>query len=638
MMVRRIFLVPEIHFINFPLFFLLSFIYEIKTLKIRLPRFYPFKKRIELIRLDDHFNWEECMAIKANAVKIWEDILLRFPESKWKVDIKNSEVNMTMKAIQEMQREFENMFFLRHIADHTKSNHNVFIIDSLYFSFIKSIDKNNDIFLYPISRFMSLINVVLSILVLNCIIYLMTIKLIAQLIYGLWNRKYVKQDLSAVKYIWDGISPRELSVSKEKNTFSWIIDDNFIRKENILFLLPKPDFQMKSFSEDEAKKRGVLIANHVNMACFSSTRNLFSALNRALRLAVKNIILPKFNLIEIMNTKYTLQVLKWVPIIDYLKPKVYINSFSNIGSEDTAVIYFQKAGIKSIMWAYGTNSYLFTTKAHSCDFRNIIYCNILSSTLVVWNNHFKRFIESHPQDKLEIITLGPLMCGDESVCNMNRNVLNKKIGFNRMQNDRNFKYIAVFDVPPVSKASIGSEAVYPDSNSEEYNYAFMKDILRLLADFENVCLIYKPKRSLTSGKFSYSNETGEILEAMSKSFRVKIVDYNINPWVPIASADMTISMPFESPFIASLHYGKPALFHDPMNIVSHHRYHAVSDLITHNYEELKLKVNYWLFESREGHLDVVNESKFKDFVGTYPLTNSSKRFREYLANISRGQK
>ena len=578
MIAPRILLVPEIHFINFPLFFFLSFIYKIKTLKVRSPRFYLFKKRIEIIRLDDYFTWEECMVMRADAVKAWENILLKFPESKWNVRIKNSDINMDKKAKQELQQEFESMFFLRYIAGHPQNNKNAFIIDSLYFRFIKSIDKNNDIFSYPVSHFISMINIVLNILILNSITHLMAIKLIAQLISGIWGSQHIKQDMSAIKYIWDGISPRELSVGEERNTFSWVIDDNLVRKENVLFLLPTPDFQMKKFSENEVKNNGLLIANYANMVCLSSTLILLLSLWRTLKLFIKNIILPKLNLIEIMNTKYTLRILRWLPIMDHLKPKAYINSFSNIGSEDPAVIYFQKTGVRTIMWTYGTNSYLFTINVQGCDFRNVVYCNILSSTIIVWNNHFKRFIESHRQDNLEIVVIGPLMCGDEDVCGRNPGRLRKDIGFHDSQSRKGCKYVAIFDVPPVSMTFIGSESVYPDPNSEEYNGAFIKDVFRLLTDFENICLIYKPKRSLTSGKFSYSNETMEIFEDMSKSSRVKILDYNINPWLPIASADMTISMPFESPFIASLHYGKPALFHDPANIVFNHRYHAEQTL------------------------------------------------------------
>ena len=72
---RRVFLVTKVHFINFPLLFLLSFMGKVKTLKMWLPGFYPFKKKIELIQFDDYWNWEECMVMRADAVKVWEDIL-----------------------------------------------------------------------------------------------------------------------------------------------------------------------------------------------------------------------------------------------------------------------------------------------------------------------------------------------------------------------------------------------------------------------------------------------------------------------------------------------------------------------------------------------------------------------------------
>jgi len=632
-MTRRILLAPKIHFINLPLFFLLSFIYKIKTLEMQVPCSYLVRKRIKLLQLEEYFNWEECMVMRADAVKIWENILPKFPEESWKIHIKSFELNMSKKAKQDIQREFEKLFLLKNIVDYNKNNQNVYIINSLHFNFLKSIGKNKEFFSYPTLHFLSFINTILDRFFLYLLNLSIELKLIVQLIYGLLYRKDLKENISTIKYIWDGISPRELSVDKDKITFAWIIDNAIIHKDEVLFLLPKADFQMKDFSEDEATGKGLLIANYFNMVCFVSNRILLASLYEVLKLTIKNIISLEFTIKGIMNIKYTLQILKWVSVVEYLKPRVYVNSFSSVGIEDPAIIYFQKAGIKTIMWSYGSNTELFTTQNRNCDFRGIINCNILSSNMIVWNNRFKEFIENHPQNDLKIIVIGPLMSGDESVFTTSPDILRKRIGLNHIQDNNSLKYIAVFDVPPASKAFRGSETVCPDSNTEEYNCAFIRDVFRLLSDFEDLFLLYKPKRSLTSGKFSYNDEFREILKEMRKNPRVIILDYNINPWLPIASADITISMPFESPFIASIHYGKPSIFHDPTNIAHHHRYQDVSDFITHSYEELKSKVNYRLFDSDAPHLDITNEYKLRDFVGVYPGTNSSERFREYLVSL-----
>jgi polysaccharide biosynthesis PFTS motif protein len=619
-----ILLVPEINFSNFFLYFILSFLCQVKTYKIQ-SYLYRFRGRIKILNLSDYFDWEKCIIIKSDAVKIWEDILPKFPTSKWQIKIKNHNLNLSLKAKQELQKEIEKLLFLKHILSYYNSKRKACIINSLKFEFLSDIDKTHKFFSYPTIGFLSTLNILLDIVNLKMLNLYYLLKVIFQFIHSLIHNQKIEHK---IKYIYDGISPRELSIDKDKITFTWIVDDELIHKRDILFLVPHADFQMKAHAEDYTRDNELLATPHFDMLRLSSPKILFSCFSEVLRILVKYMLSLNLRLRDLMCLEYSIRILKWLPLVESLRPAVYINSSSNLGSEDPAVIYFKAVGIKTLIWFYGTNSYLFSTQ-RECDFRNVIFCHILSSNLVVWNQHFKEFIEEHPQDGLDIKILGPLMSGDESVLNFKTQVLCKNL---ELPFDSKLKYIAIFDSPSVSPKFRGNSAWCPDSNSEEYNYTFIRDTYRLLSDFQNIILIYKPKRSLTSGKFTYSAELKRLFNDMEQNPKVIVLDYNINPWIPIALGDIFICMPFESPAIAALHYGKPGLFHDPLGITLHHRYQNISGLITHNYQELKLKVRKYLYDE-EALGNLFKKPEIKILQGALSKGDSSNKFREYINSL-----
>jgi len=585
--------------------------------------------------MEEYFDYEKCTMIASEAVKIWEDIIPKFPNDIWWIHIKCHRLCLAGKAKQELQQEIQNLLFLKNILN----NHvDIYIIDSLKFRFLARIDKYNTLFSYPTLSMLSSINVLLdriNLFIINIFLISGSILLfIYALSYNIIRHKK-NNETNEIKYIWDGISPRELSTYKDKITYTWIVDDKTIFKKNVLFLVPKADFQMKKQLEEQIPNKGFITANHINFIRLASIHTIVSSSFTALKIFINNIIFPGFSLNELLNMQYKVMILKWIPVIETLKPIAYVNCSSNIANEIPAIIYFNSVGMKTVTWSYGTNSYLFTTHDKNCDFRNVIFCNLLNSSLVVWNKLYSDFIQNHVQDGLKVSVIGPLMAGDESVINTDRQVLRKNLGLISSNND-DFKYITFFDVPPVSKGFVNSNiftAIIPDSNTEEYACAFIKDCLKLLEDFENLFLIYKPKRSLTSGKFSYSKELSEIFDRMTKNPRVIILDYNINPWIPLALADMCISMPFESPSIACLHHRKIGLFHDPLNLARHHKYEMVNELISHNYNELRIKVEKYLLNNYDRG-EFFNSEEIKSLMGLEENNNSTNKFREYLAQYN----
>lgn len=146
--------------------------------------------------------------------------------------------------------------------------------------------------------------------------------------------------------------------------------------------------------------------------------------------------------------------------------------------------------------------------------------------------------------------------------------------------------ISLFDQPP----QVANEI---KENYNDYNGLFIKDVFRLLEDFPKIQLVYKPKRSLVNGKFYYSTNTKEILHKPNP--RVKLLHYQTNPWLAIALADICITPTMGSAGFAGLHYGKPFLFHDPMNFAKNYRLNDLERFVSHSYPELKKNVKKYYY-------------------------------------------
>jgi polysaccharide biosynthesis PFTS motif protein len=198
--------------------------------------------------------------------------------------------------------------------------------------------------------------------------------------------------------------------------------------------------------------------------------------------------------------------------------------------------------------------------------------------------------------------------------------------------DKSKKYISIFDSPPVAYSFRPSSQFVPDPNTAEYNRAFMGDMYKLFTNSANISLLYKPKRSLVSGKFHYDDELRNMLGRMEKDPRFVSFDYNINPWVVIALSDICISMPFESPTIAAIHYGKIGLFHDPLNIAVYHRYEGFKEIVTHGYDAMKLLVDS-CFNEGIGIDGMLDRGRLSILQGAAPGDNSSDRFRAYINSV-----
>jgi len=626
-------LVSEIHPLNLLIFWALSFFMKVEAYWIHrmCPR--GLARRIAVVDLGTYLTWSETAWFRSRVVQLWEGVLENFPENSWTLRHGGHRLNFTTKAKQDLAAHFERLLLLQEVKRRIGPDSRVYIIDSPQFRYLRKLDPSADFFSYPSLAGISWINVFLGLMF--DYVYSrarMCLRIQAMLHGCLPNALRQSAHAEPIPFFWDAVASNELTLDANRRFFPWIVDGMRITAEDVLFILPghanhraRPDLQSSGY-------RAFTIPDLYKLIPVSI---LLSGVRDLLVFIFRYILPVPRPLASIQMAGYFAGVMKFKPAIEHLKPSCYITNVSRLGIEDPVIVYLNVIGVTTVMYCYSANAHMFAGGHRTCDLRTVNYGNILASRLVVWHEQFKEYVQEHPQVETTIDVIGPLMAGDESVIESPPYVLRNVLGVRPTGKGDDLRYISFFDVTVLSKEYKLAVNYYADPYTEEYTSAFLRDMMRLLEDFDNIALIFKPKKSLVGASFFHNNEFHDLVEELGNSGRGLMLDDDINPWISIALADLCIGMPFTSPPLAAMHYGIPGLFHDPTGIALHHRYHSVTYCITHDYDQLRTKVRSLVLDnsSNKGDKEVV-WSQARGLIGEYPGTNSNERFREFLRDIA----
>lgn len=196
-----------------------------------------------------------------------------------------------------------------------------------------------------------------------------------------------------------------------------------------------------------------------------------------------------------------------------------------------------------------------------------------------------------------------------------------------------WRYLAIFDINPVNKEGQLALQLGPLVVTEELVEAFYKDLIRLLEDFPDIRLLVKTKRR----DHPYRTKPPSLKRLVDQRSdwvrvgRVIEMDPEINPYIPIGTADLAVGLPFSSPVIAALHFGRRGIYHDPLGVALQHHYHDLDDMISHGYEDLEKKVRFWLYEcSEESFQAFLNRPETQQFLGPRPGADPAEEFGKAL--------
>lgn len=585
---------------------------------------------MSLIDNNQYLTWNDSHCFRSRVLQLWEELLPRFPEIQWYGKFDGQSLNFSTKAKQALGSHFEDLMLLVEVQRQRGKIERLYIVDSLRFRYLKSIDPYADCFQYPTHYFASALNISLDWAFAYLLIWVETTRMQSAMIYCTLIRAFTKPwKHPTISHIWHGTNPNEWTLDQERRYFTWIVDNDHISSQDVLFILPqmaKRSARPDLYSGEYQVYTLLALYRKVNIS------DLVGSL-WALSISVYQLLFsfpPRLPNLE--KAQYCTKISRMAPLVKHFRPKSFVISMSQLGTEDPALLYMNQINIQTIMYSYSANCYIFGDEACLCDFRNMTFTNMIVSRFLVWHWDFKEYILQHPQNKTKVEVIGPLMAGNEDVIFVSPKERLAQIGTYHFEDPKALRLLSVFDMAAVTNPS---KYGYPDPYTEEYALAFLRDIIRLLEDFSDIALIFKPQRSLTRSTFRYQPEFHELLSLLNNNSRGTVLDDDINPWLPIAISDLSISMPFTSPSLAALHHGIPGLFHDPTGIAIHHRYESISQSITHNYDELQKKVSLlsvkhsWYNGAAQGL-----ESELVKFLGDCPRSSSSVKFRKLLREVA----
>ncbi len=625
----RVLLIPWLHPGNVGLYWLLSAVYRIEAHVVHPTCFRFLHGRLAWLNFNDSVSQDDIPSFRSDVVRGWERLAPAVEGRRWRVSVGGCALDYSGKAKQELAKEYEVLRLLGEVQRRQRHGRRAWVVESASMRYLRSLPGAESIPFPRAIGWLSALHVISDLLFLHGVNLVQAIRTGLLLAEGMLrqgtNRCPTLQP--GASCIFQAVKPNEMSLSQDERNAVWVVDGERVNARDVIFIMPpgvKPEVQQafRQSSYQVFSLRELVIS--MPAGCLG--RSLVALLGLLCAYPLHAIS----GAAGVKRVSYALTLFAWKPIVEHLRPRSYVISLGDMSVEDPAIVYLNAAGVQTVMYCYASNSYLFTPQRGRCDFRAVFFSHLLVSTVVVWHTDYKQFLESHPQEGVEIRVVGPLMAGDERVCAREACELRQAYQIVPRDGTQNLRVIVAFDVAAVLTGHFPNSGLYSHPYPEDYAEAFLRDMARLLNERQDILLVYKPQRDVAKAKYRPSEERAERLRALREHPRAVVVKDTINPWVPVAVADLCIAMPFTSPALAALHYGKPAIYHDPLNRCRCHRYLPLEgSAITHSYEALRAKVDE-LLACRVPY----RPQEVQPYVGSHPGTNSTERFQTMIVSVN----
>jgi len=384
-------------------------------------------------------------------------------------------------------------------------------------------------------------------------------------------RREGNADTAPCAVFWTDISAGEVASADRRLSFSFAVERGLIEPRECLYFLAAPP-------PPEAAER--LRRLGVRWTTVAS----FGFLPLPAKLGALAALLGAMFSGGLVRWRHVVEAAPWVAAARALGCRTYLTSVSSAWPEPPQVEALRKRSVRTINWSYGANTFCFSVADASFRDLGLLRSVTAAAEVWVWTEAVedwlrRRALGAPPAMRL----IGPVMSGDSRWLARTPAAARAAYGIAEAPGRR---YVAVFDVPPVNKEmrlAIGhGPTVYPPAMLE----AFFRDVQELLR-LPEVTLVVKPKRSLQDPRREFADSMHELLA----SGRVIAVPHDIDPYIPVALADVCIGVPFTSPVVAGLYSGRGGVFHDPRHEVVH--VPGAPELlahVTHSVEELQDRV------------------------------------------------
>ena len=621
-------LVPEVHPGNWWLWWAASFVADvrIRTLHqmcVRWPR-----GRLRVIDLADHLSIDDTHRFRSSVVRAWEPCAMAVAADTWTVRHHGRSLAFTNKARQDLARYFERLILLHTLKQQLiacgSQPRLVASVPLRYVARLWGRAESAD------AGWLSRVNLFCDALWWRMAGIAFGARVAAWALRGVMLRTADRRTgpTDSPRIFYDCDNTNELSADPARRSCTWLVDGRTIRARDVLLLLPTgtPAPLAASIS-----RQGFLAMTLAEAYRRVPIRLLGGVLRDLASLVLRPCLRPQARFESLLMATYLAKVTELVPLVESWQPRWYVESMSALGQENPALVFLEASGTTTLMYCMGAGSPFGCEPQAEHDFRSVLFAHVVASVLVVWHQRYQQFFASHPQDGLTIRVCGPLMPGDESVVLKARGALQRAAAVKWSDDDRTVDSVVAFDVGTghrdilLRNRSSSELQTFPDPYTERYNLEFLRAMCRLLEEDARVRLIYKPRRNPANAKFFYSDAFYALLRRIERHPRGCVIDEAVNPWVPIALADICIAPPFSSVGMAALHHGRQTIYYDPMGCVQTHCCQELEPYLVTGDDALRRRIAL-IRHSRPPALS----STAAPCIGPEPGTNSSQRFRQWL--------
>ena len=634
----------ELHPVNFMPALIISFFCRVVYWKKKyLPLF--LMKRFEQIIKMGSFTLGEWVEVNA---LIYFKLKEVFEKERFKhrlyLNYRKLSIDLTLSAMQRSVMNYQSVCQFYKLIDYwegrQESNFKVSIVN---FNLNTSLDqlgigveRNDRHFIFKINSSLDRGLDVIE----NCALLFQLLARIIKNLLGL-NKCKNHNNSEKVKYFWYCFTLNEMATGANCMDLATLVRRKLISNEESLYVLPKePDEYQKSWF-------------HKNSINWVVREKILDLLPKAKQIGIfwwlLNVIFFPWKWKGVDALRYTIQkyfLIKDIPLFEYfmyINAKILLTGMSNGMLESPIVSIARGLGRKTVWWSYAgiAPKHILNKLPFKYSYELVEESITLSEEKLVWSDLDKlmlnkRSLNPAQEDQAKFIKMGPIMSGDSNWLQKNPYQARKDYGF---QGNPNCKiWITIFDLPTHEDYKLteyGNHWVLTGISKEMQN-GFFKDITRLLEQFPEVGVIYKPKRPFAgmdrynlANVFFYGKELLEFIGEKNKfaiSRRLITLSYNIDPYIPIALGDLAITMPYTTALFAFLAAGKTGIYYDATSIINHTYPPEIDRITVGGYRDLSETIQKWL----SGSVDTPKPIKdFLRFEG-----DPGRNFSDYLKQLS----
>ena len=365
----------------------------------------------------------------------------------------------------------------------------------------------------------------------------------------------------ARRIAWLGISPQEIPDRDDRLDFTWPVRYGHAARDDVLFFLPQA---LTPAQRTYLDSRDVACVEPSDSYALLPAELRFKVVAESFAGFMKALIRP--SLAGPLVARFMSRAPYWDALFTELGVRTYVTTTSYSWPEKPELAVTSARGIRSVIWAYSANSLTFTIGAPEFRDVGVLRSIVIADEFWVWNDAYCKWLSKRRVEAAEslpkIRVSGALMCGDAALLGLDPATARKRLAL-----PTDGLCIGVFDMPPISDSWRDRFGGGPPMVDTPTYIEFWKTIEHVIRNVPGAFALIKLKR-----EFSHTyREFPEYLRALLdengehvKAGRLRKVDVNIDPYLPVAACDIAIGIAYTSPVLAALSAGKPGYYLDPL--------------------------------------------------------------------------